>query len=54
MESTTSQVEQAVADGQELLTSLVKELQDLFAWAAESDSAAKRSRLDAGSDVRAA
>lgn len=48
------QIEQEAAEGQELLASLAQELEELSAWAAESDSAAKRSQPDAGNDARAA
>ena len=47
-------IEQGAAEGQEILGSLAQELEELSAWAAESDSAAKRSQPDAGNDARAA
>ncbi len=48
------QIEQGAAEGQEILASLAQELEGLSAWAAELDSAAKRSKPDAGNDARAA
>ena len=47
-------IEQGAAEGQEILASLAQELEELSAWAAESDSAAKRSQPNAGNDARAA
>ncbi len=48
------QIEQGAAEGQEILASLAQELEELSAWAAESDLAAKRSQPDAGNDAGAA